>query len=361
MVFYIWLTIICVSLSYISTLLSRKKVSAKIINVIDFIPYLILIIITGFRYSVGTDYNGYAFNFNYLMTNDIPRIEYSFKLIVKLAHLFGLNQQFMFFVYAAITYIFIFLSIKYFDDKGKYRHIIMLLILQYFLFNGFNTVRQMVAVSIFFYSIRFIVDRNLLKYIIWIIIATFFHKSAIICLIFYFILNVSIKKLSVILIVSPIFLLTDLSDKLLDFYISLTGNNWYEIYLTNYNSDVEVSGGKIVFVLYVFALILAITSNKVKLESNEKVIVNLFIWYIIILFFTLSSAIATRVLYYPMVSLVLVFPLITKYFQGKYGALFSRYLVFIFVGVLWISSLNGYKDLFEDNKLLDYSFRIFIN
>ncbi len=40
---------------------------------------------------------GMFFNFNYLMNNDIPRIEYSFKFIVKVAHLMGFNQQFIFF------------------------------------------------------------------------------------------------------------------------------------------------------------------------------------------------------------------------------------------------------------------------
>ncbi|WP_187770539.1 EpsG family protein [Bacillus mycoides] len=359
MSFYIWLTIICVSLSYISTLLSARKISIRIVNVIDFTPYLILIFITGFRYNVGTDYNGYVLNFDYLMNNDIPRIEYSFKFIVKIAHLIGFNQQFIFFVYAVITYVFIFLSIKYFDSKAKYRPIITLLVLQYFLFTGFNTVRQMVAVAIFFYAIRFIVNKNLIRYIIWIIIASFFHKSAMICLVFYFILNLNIKKFIMILIVSPIFLILDLGNKLLSLYVLISGNSWYDLYLTDFNSSVDVSGGKVMFVLYAIALIFAITSNKIELEKNEKVIVNLFICYIIILFATLSSVIATRVLYYPMVSLVLVFPMITKYFHGKYGAMFSRYVVFIFVAALWLNSLIGYKELFNENRLLDYSFKIF--
>lgn len=359
--FYIWLTIICVSLSYISTLLSTKKVSLKIVNSIDFIPYLILIFITGFRYNVGTDYNGYVFNFNYLMNNDIPRIEYSFKFIVKVAHLMGFNQQFIFFVYAAITYVFIFLSVKYFDRVAKYRHIITLFVLQYFLFNGFNTVRQMVAVAIFFYAIRFIVNKNLIRYIIWILIASFFHKSAAICLIFYFILNLNIKKIALILMVSPIFLILDLGDKILSLYVLITGNYWYELYLTEFNSSVDVSGGKVMFILYVIALVFAITSNQIELEKNEQIIINLFICYIIILFTTLSSVIATRVLYYPMVSLVVVFPIITKYFRGKYGSIFSRYVVFIFATALWLNSLIGYKDLFEENNLLNYSFKIFFS
>ncbi len=359
--FYIWLTIICVSLSYISTLLSARKISIRIVNAIDFTPYLILIFITGFRYNVGTDYNGYALNFDYLMNNDIPRIEYSFKAIVKIAHLIGFNQQFIFFVYAVITYVFIFLSIKYFDSKAKYRHIITLLVLQYFLFTGFNTVRQMVAVAIFFYAIRFIVNKNFVRYIIWIIIASFFHKSAMICLIFYFVLNLNIKKFIMILIVSPIFLIMDLGNKLLSLYVLISGNSWYDPYLTDFNSSVDVSGGKVMFVLYAIALILAITSNKIELEKNEKIIINLFICYIMILFATLSSVIATRALYYPMVSLILVFPMITKYFHGKYGAMFSRYIVFIFVAALWFNSLIGYKELFKENRLLDYSFKIFFN
>lgn len=359
--FYILLTLICLVLSYTSTLLRDKRINPKLINMIDFSPYLILIIITGFRYNVGTDYRGYAYNFSYLKENDLPRIEYSFKLIVEIAHMLELNQQFVFFVYAAITYIFIFLGVKYFDDKGKFGHIIILLVLQYFLFNGFNTIRQMAAVAIFFYSIRFIVNRKFLKYCIWIIIASFFHKSAVICFLFYFFLNMDIKKLAALLIVSPVFLITDLGNKLLSLYITLTGSEWFDFYLTNYNDKVEISGGKVMLIFYVLALILTFTSNKLKLESNEKIILNLFIWYIILLFITLSSVIATRMLYYPMVSLLLVFPLLTKYVQGKISVLFSRYLVSVFVTVLWFKTLLSYKDLLENNNLLDYFFKIFIN
>ncbi|MGE6611539.1 EpsG family protein [Peribacillus sp. NPDC076916] len=360
--FYIWLTLICFILAYVSTLLYRnKRVDKKLINIIDFAPYLILIIITGFRYNVGTDYIGYAQNFIILQTHDIPRVEFTFKLIVKAAYLLGLNQQFVFLVYAAITYIFIFLSIKYFDQKGEYRHFIILLILQYVLFNGFNTIRQMVAVSIFFYSLRFIVNRQFIKYFIFTLIAFLFHKASIICLIFYFLLKIEIRKIFPILIFSPIFLFTDLANKLISYFISLSGNSWYEIYLTQFNDYTEIAGGKVLFLFYILAIFLTFTSKKVLYKSKELIIIKLFIWYLILMFICLSSVIATRILYFPMVSIILVIPFLTKYFKGKQGLLFIRYSLFIFICLLWITSLTGYKNLFKENNILDYSFKIFMN
>lgn len=339
----------------------KGNINKYYLNAIDFFPYLLLIIITGFRYNVGTDYQGYAQNFYLLNITDIDRVETTFKLISAIGHFFGFNQQFVFLVYATITYTFIYLGVRYFDKQGENRHYIILFILIYVLFNAFNTIRQMAAVAIFFYALRFAVEKKLFKYIILIFIASLFHKSAYICFIFYFLQYIKGNKLLLGLIISPIFLYTNLANKALELYIRLSGDNWYSLYLNNFNSSVEILGGKIVILLYFISIFYALTMEKMSFNDDEKYIIKIFICYGLLLFITLSSIIASRILYYPMVSLLFVIPILTKYFKDKKGKLLSHYLVTTYAVVLWINTLIHYKELFNDNGLLKYTFRFLIS
>lgn len=50
-----------------------------------------------------------------------------------------------------------------------------------------NAVRQMIAASLFFYAVQFIVSRNPIKYLFCIMCASLFHHSALMLLILYFI------------------------------------------------------------------------------------------------------------------------------------------------------------------------------
>ncbi|QRN85474.1 EpsG family protein [Clostridia bacterium] len=361
MSFYIILTIVCMSISYTAHLAYKYNIANKyIVNIIDFIPYLILIIITGFRFNVGNDYQGYARNFLYLMDYDIPRIETSFKIIANTARFFGFNQQFMFLTYSAITYIFIYLGVRYFDKHGRYRHYVILFIVIFFLFNIFNTIRQMVAAAIFFYALKFIVEKKLYKYMFFILLAIFFHRSAIICIPLYFLLKLRMKTLFLGLAFSPILLFSDLANKFIGLYIRFSGQSVYEVYLNNYNYRVPISGGKGLFLFFITAMFLALTIGKFNFNDRDKIIIKLFIIFVILTFATLSSVIATRLVYYPMFSLLLIIPLLQNCFKNEKERILGKYLINVLSVLLFINMLSVYRNLFIKNELLHYVFKIFI-
>lgn len=352
----------CFLTAYFAHLCFKKgKIKSKfVMNSIDFLPYLLLIIITGFRYNVGTDYQGYVTNFNLFETSNIGRFEITFQIITGIAHFFNLNQQFLFLTYAAITYTFIYLSVKYFDKLGEYRHFIIMLVLLYILFNSFNTIRQMAAVAIFFYSLRFIIEKKIFKYFIFIFIASLFHQSALICFIFYPLLVIKSNKLFIVLLISPVFLLTNIGNYLIEIYVWISGSNWYESYLSSYNKRIEFSGGKLVFIQYLIAVFYNLTMHKVDYSQREKVIIKLFTLYQIMLCIALSSEAAMRILYYPMVSFVLAIPLLRKYFMDKKGKLFANYLIALYILILWTNTLISNRELFNENGLLRYTFKFFV-
>lgn len=359
--FYVILTIICFILAFISHLSYKHNFSNKTIrNLLDFSPYLILIIITGFRYNVGTDYQGYVNNYYYLMNADIPRIELSFRLIAKVAHLLGLNQQFVFLTYSIITYLFIYLGVRYFDQNAKYRHYIMIFISTFFLFNIFNTIRQMAAAAICFYALKFLVEKKFYKYFVLILFATFFHRSAIICILLHYALKINIKYLTIGLVISPIFLFTDFANHLIRLALSFTENSVYSVYLNNYNYRIAISGGTGLLLFYLISIFFVITINRSNYNYREKYIIKMFILYTTLTFITLSSVIATRIIYYPMFSLLFAIPLLSKSLKNKDELLLGKYLVVLLSMALFINMILGHRNLFIDNQILDYTFKIFI-
>jgi hypothetical protein len=77
-------------------------------------------------------------------------------------------------------------------------------------FSGFSVIRQVFAAAIFFYSIQFIINRSLPKYILCILLASCFHISALILFPLYFLANKTYKVNNILLLVGLAVLLRQL-------------------------------------------------------------------------------------------------------------------------------------------------------
>ncbi len=91
----------------------------------------------------------------------------------------------------------------------RYRFVAVMAFLAYGYIAGFSAIRQVMAGSIFFYSIKYLIEGRIKKYCFAIIIACLFHSSAFILLIFAFInkkkFNTNFIILSVIISVAGIY------------------------------------------------------------------------------------------------------------------------------------------------------------
>ncbi|MDO9629236.1 MAG: EpsG family protein [Acholeplasmataceae bacterium] len=359
MLFYIILFIICVFLSYFSSFLHENKYeNKKVLFLIDFLPYLILIIITGFRYNVGTDYIGYTRNFVTLKYADIERIEFSFRLIVSMVHQLGLDQQLMFFIYSTITYTLIFLGVRYFDPEGKYRHFVMALLITLFLFNIFNTIRQMAAVAIIFYSLKYILEKKYIIYVVLILLGYFFHKSAIVFGVFFLIiLQFNIRFYLGLLIVAPVMFFTNFINFVISLYVRFTGSVFYQIYASGGNARVNVSSGIGILIFFVIAVIFYIFYDQIVKTKKQEMIVKLYIIYASLYLIFLPSEIATRMLYYPLMIVPLALPLLIEISKDEKEQIYIKYVMIAIVLLLFGDLMLSSIPYFESGGVLEYAFR----
>ncbi len=159
-------------------LLLRKTVVEDSKKWVDLIICSILIVFSGFRFVVGTDYIGY-FNIFYHI-GELGRyydIEWGFYWLVKLFYELNATPQIIFLIYAALTIFFIKEFINEFSVDVEFSWMIFLCIGPYFL-STFNAMRQWLTVAMFAYSLKYVRDEKFFKYALVNALAGLSHYSA---------------------------------------------------------------------------------------------------------------------------------------------------------------------------------------
>jgi len=152
-----------------------------------FLSTFVIIFVTGFRdITVGTDTEFYAEWF-YEIDSNLPLldnillyiIDYEPGYVVLNHFLAGLNVSFTIasLTYAVIIWFFIY---KSFSDTKEILYLsLFFFITTGFLFFTFNGIRQAIAVSLIFYSLRYLLKDKSLIFLLIVVIASLFHFSAL--------------------------------------------------------------------------------------------------------------------------------------------------------------------------------------
>lgn len=179
------------------------------------LSYAILFMVSIIRFDIGNDYDGY-----------VESIEEITKYAKSGAGLFNLIIDYL---YADIAYVFLcwacswlpipFLGVYFLISvidiyllyKVCQRYNIHSLGLIFFIISGYlfitwDGARQGVAIMIFMFSLRFIEERKLAKYLMCIIIASLFHKSSLFLLPSYFVSFFSLSNKVYVLIILSLLL-----------------------------------------------------------------------------------------------------------------------------------------------------------
>lgn len=145
---------------------------------------LFLIVITGFRgHEVGIDTPNYIETWDKIML-DIPVFsEIGFQWLILLLQKFTLNPTALFVTCSAI--IFSFLIIRLWDFRTIASFSVMIAVLYMIVvMRSMNVMRQYCAISIIFFSTRYLFQKGYLKFILGVIVATLFHTSSLLAISF---------------------------------------------------------------------------------------------------------------------------------------------------------------------------------
>ena len=300
--------------------------------------FMILFALSALRIGIGNDYWTYRHNFLHIINGDTKvSYEIGFKVLVKvLQGLFGYDNYRVVFAFMAFATCAIFVK-GLFDNSDWFAMSFFLFMTNGFYFMSFTNVRYYFAIAVCLYAMKFLFRKNYDKFVVWILIAAFFHKSVLLTIPVFlaaYYLKWSKKTLWFIPISCAVLFLGKVGVRRLVFF-------FYPFYEGDLILDVEsVSYVNIVKCLAV--LVLALIFYKKAIQGNPKTetLFNLNLFALIIYSFGFYIPETSRVCYYMVIGHVFLIPIVLRsidnrkqrfFFTGVvlacYGAYFLVFLV----------------------------------
>ncbi len=174
--------------------------------------FAILFILSALRLNVGNDYAKYV-EFMHLVNCDsyVPT-EIGFNLLVKIIFFLSGYENYLlvFAIYAFFTILFFMLAMYEQSDDFAFSFFLFMALGYYF--QTFSTVRYYLALAIALYSMKFVLNRQWVKFILIVLLGATFHKSLLVIIPLYFLAQLKWKKWMIIvagLFCSTFFFLQD--------------------------------------------------------------------------------------------------------------------------------------------------------
>ncbi len=189
------------------------------------ISALILTLVSALRYEVGTDWYIYYEHFYEVSETGAGFYEEGFNILNKIVYFIYPNFSLMIAVCSVINCGFVFKAI--YDNSINYAFSILFFVIGSLYFNSMNQIRQSMVIAVFLYTIKFIKQRKLLKYLIIIIALSTIHISAVILIPVYFLYGLKVKISVHALVLGLSIALIIPLNYVIEFIISKTRYAWY--------------------------------------------------------------------------------------------------------------------------------------
>ena len=265
--------------------------------------FIVLFALSACRQNVGNDYAKYVEFMHLVRCNAYVPTEAGFNLLVKI--IYGLsgfeNYLLVFAVYAFVTILLFLLAIYEQSDEFPITYFLFMMLGYYF--QTFSTVRYYLALAIAFYSMKFVIRKQWGRFVLLVILGSFFHKSLLVILPLYFLASLTWKKWQLVLI--GLFCTTFLFCQ--DFYLKVV----VFLYPTYEDTEYLEGGTSYINILRCLAvLVLSLFYYRKSIQGNRRM---QFYFYLnlgalVLYVFCSFLPIISRIGYYLTISHILFLP-----------------------------------------------------
>jgi hypothetical protein len=161
--------------------------------------FVVLFMLSALRFGIGNDYYQYAQTAHEASVGGYVVTEVGFNWLVRFVYaVFG--GEYYEVVFAVFAFATLTIFLKAFIRLSDSFFMSFLLFMTFGLyFQTFNTVRYYLALSIALYSMRYLMEKDYIKFVVVIFVAAFFHKSVLLVIPVYMLATLSWKKWQIIL------------------------------------------------------------------------------------------------------------------------------------------------------------------
>lgn len=287
------------------------------------ISFLIALFPIAFRYGIGTDYfYTYYPYFNLIGEGKRYFDEIGFNLLNKFIYILTKKFEVLIFI-TAFWFLYNMYKGILENSKNMVFSIILLFIGQAY-FYSMNMIRQSIAISIIFYSIKYLKENKKNKYILMCLIASTIHISAILMVILVFADKIKLKNNVKMIIILFVIILSPIIESLMTTFILTTKYAWYY--------DSEYSGEKISTILVVLNIVVLMLdlfySSKNKDNNEYKLLSNINFISIILLIVANTIPLLNRLVRYFTIFHILFIPMIIESESNNKTKLLLKWFVF---------------------------------
>lgn len=302
-------------LSFTFMLISRKSKNKILSYFLLIISLSTLWVVAAFRFNVGSDFNSYYYYLQKLKIGsiDFNFTEYGLIILAKIISVFTTEGQYLIGVTSLIIIFLIFLTIK---KYSRYPEISILLLCGLgFYFTSLNIVRQYIALAIVFYAVKFLLEKQNKKFVIYVIFASLFHITALNSLLFLLIYNLKKSNLKNRLIISVSFITLLI---FYEFFLDLVLIGSYSEYSS---TRFITEGANLIFFIIYISIFLVLNLFKEELKAsdanNEFFLLMIFVGALISLLST-NSLILMRIAEYYTIFNIIVLANFIEIIRSKY-------------------------------------------
>lgn len=308
------------------------------------IALIVLILFSGLRYEVGLDFIPYWTIFK---EPEWSSVELGYKWICEKNLALGFGPQTIYLLSSIVTITLIHKSLQYYCNTWAISFVYFCFLLGGWFLESFNIVRQYVAISIFFYATRYIISKEILKYIGLIILGSFFHMSVLLTIPFYFILDKYYSKTAItVLLVFTLLISNFISITSLSF-IPLYGER-YLVEHTEYAGSAELGLGFATKLLLVVLVVFFFRDKLLQINTKYNVVINACVYYCVLMILFKDIIVFLRGAYYFHIFFVIILQGIQLCFHKD-----SRFIVNITIA-LYVIILFSVQMLDKTGLLIPY-------
>lgn len=267
-----------------------------------------LFLFSSLRYLVGNDYEGYIHIFYNIRNYGFSYVEPAYLLLNYLFSFSPIGYIPVLAISSLVTYTILIITFKRYSILGLG---IVFIFTSDFIFLMHDQVRQAIAISIFLYSIRFVIEGKFIKYCICIIVASLFHFTALILFPVYYVNRFNINSYIWVLIILVMYM----------FYIMglFSGISLKIIGLVPYYGDRIISRAYLLNVQQtstglgvLFWTLTGVLAAIFRYRFEDKTIINIYLFGIVFYLFTLDFLPTSRIAHYLTYSKMILFPILIK-------------------------------------------------
>lgn len=231
--------------------------------------YFSLFIIGAIRYMVGIDYVTYSvYQIPHVLADDIyVKVEPLYKEVIKVGFALskGMNYQYVFILTQFIIIFFMALAIEKSSKMSAFS--IFIFVFSTFYAFSLSGMRQSISIAIFLYAATFIEEKYPYKYITLILVASLFHKFALVYLGIYFFKYVKMNMFYCLISVPGLILISNFLRK-----ITIFLSNKLNFYPEYFGGVFDTGSFKLIQLVYVIliSIMLVLMQKVISPEAWER-------------------------------------------------------------------------------------------